>query len=71
MTLKPGVKKGLSLLFQYLDSLFQAFRPWGQAQRDVRRKKKKQRLACLFAPHPTIPTPRLSQANIWIKMYKS
>ena len=24
-----------------------------------------------FAPYPTIPTPGLRQANIWIKMYKS
>ena len=30
MTLKSGVKKGVSLLIQYLGSLFQAVRSWGR-----------------------------------------
>ena len=43
----------------------------GTAQTDVSRKKKQRRGVSYFAPYPTIPTPGLRQANIWIKMYKS
>ena len=47
MTLKPGVKKGVSLLIHYLGSLVQAVRSWGR-RKQMWAGKKKTATGCLL-----------------------
>ena len=61
MTLKPGVKKGVSLLIQYLGSLFQIV---GTAQTAVRGKRKP--WASLLLPAPPHYPNAWTQAGLYL-----
>ena len=52
MTLKPGVKKGVSLLIQYLGSLFQAVRSWGRRKQMWAGKKNSDGVSLTSRPTP-------------------
>ena len=52
MTLKPGVKKGVSLLIQYLGSLLQAVRSWGRRKQMWAGKKNSDGESLISRPSP-------------------
>ena len=52
MTLKPGVKKGVSLLIQYLGSLLQAVRSWGRRKQMWAGKKNSDGVSLISRPTP-------------------
>ena len=52
MTLKPGVKKGVSLLIQYLGSLFQAVRSMGRRKQMWAGKKNSDGVSLTSRPTP-------------------